>query len=75
MTSPTARQWRPQYNRAIKAAPEPTTKAGEVLDIEEQYLYPFLKSTDIFRGRQSPSRPTTCKLILVHKGLIDNWNL
>ncbi|WP_165164391.1 SAM-dependent DNA methyltransferase [Corynebacterium qintianiae] len=35
----------------LKAAPEPTTKAGEVLDIEEQYLYPFLKSTDIFRGR------------------------
>lgn len=35
----------------LKATPEPTTKKGEVLDLEEDYVFPFLKSTDIFRGR------------------------
>ncbi|WP_309306038.1 hypothetical protein [Schaalia dentiphila] len=33
------------------AMPEPTTKTGQKLDVEPQYLFPFLKSTDVFRGR------------------------
>ena len=33
------------------AAPEPTTKSGERLDLESEYVFLFLKSTDIFRGR------------------------
>lgn len=32
MTSPTARQWRPQYNRAIKAATEKVA-LPEVVDM------------------------------------------
>ncbi|WP_447644185.1 hypothetical protein [Nocardioides zeae] len=35
----------------LVAAPQPTTKAGIPLDLEPEYLLPFLKSTDIFRGR------------------------
>lgn len=35
----------------LVAAPEPTTKAGQPLDVEPGYVFPFLKSTDIFRGR------------------------
>lgn len=35
----------------LKATPEPTTKEGEVLSLETEYVYPLLKSTDIFRGR------------------------
>ncbi|MGW4365357.1 class I SAM-dependent methyltransferase [Nocardia takedensis] len=40
----------------LTAAPEPTTRAGTVLDLEADYLYPFLKSTDVFRGRQDALR-------------------
>lgn len=35
----------------LVATPEPTTKGGQKLDLEPQYVFPFLKSTDIFRGR------------------------
>lgn len=35
----------------LVATPEPTTKSGEVLDLEREYVFPFLKSTDVFRGR------------------------
>lgn len=35
----------------LVASPKPTTKAGQELDLEAQYVMPFLKSTDIFRGR------------------------
>lgn len=35
----------------LVATPAPTTKSGEVLQIEEDYVYPFLKSTDVFRAR------------------------
>lgn len=35
----------------LVAGPEPTTKAGVSLDLEPEYVFPFLKSTDIFRGR------------------------
>ncbi len=33
------------------ASPAPTTKTGQILDLEADYVYPFLKSTDIYRGR------------------------
>lgn len=33
------------------AKPQPTTKTGITLDLEPKYVFPFLKSTDIFRGR------------------------
>lgn len=36
----------------LRATPNPTTKDGQILDLETDYVYPFLKSTDIFRGRQ-----------------------
>lgn len=36
----------------LRATPQPTTKDGRALDLEADYVYPFLKSTDIFRGRQ-----------------------
>lgn len=35
----------------LVARPQPTTKAGIALDLESEYVFPFLKSTDIFRGR------------------------
>ncbi|MDM2175293.1 Type I restriction-modification system methyltransferase subunit [Mycobacteroides abscessus subsp. abscessus] len=35
----------------LLAKPAPTTRDGAVLDVESDYLYPFLKSTDVFRGR------------------------
>ncbi len=35
----------------LVAGPQPTTKAGVSLDLEPEYVFPFLKSTDIFRGR------------------------
>lgn len=35
----------------LLATPQPTTKTGKTLHLEPQYVYPFLKSTDIFRGR------------------------
>lgn len=35
----------------LKATPAPETKSGKKLDLEPNYLFPFLKSTDIFRGR------------------------
>lgn len=35
----------------LVASPQPTTKAGVELDLEPEYVFPFLKSTDIFRGR------------------------
>ena len=35
----------------LVAAPGPTTKFGEQLNIEPEYVFPLLKSTDIFRGR------------------------
>lgn len=35
----------------LVASPEPTTKTGTRLDLEPEYVFPFLKSTDIFRGR------------------------
>lgn len=36
----------------LLAAPTPTTRDGVSLDLEPDYLYPYLKSTDVFRGRQ-----------------------
>ena len=33
------------------ACPQPTTRSGVTLDLEPEYIFPFLKSTDIFRGR------------------------
>ena len=35
----------------LTASPEPTTRDGVRVDIEDDYLLPFLKSTDLFRGR------------------------
>lgn len=35
----------------LKATPEPKTKAGEAVQIEEGYIFPLLKCTDIFRDR------------------------
>jgi hypothetical protein len=35
----------------LVATPTPATKDGTVLDIEPEYVYPFIKSTDVFRGR------------------------
>ena len=35
----------------LVAGPQLTTRAGVALDLEDEYLFPFLKSTDIFRGR------------------------
>lgn len=37
----------------LVAAPAPTTRTGQVLDVESEYLFPFLKSTDVFRGRHA----------------------
>lgn len=37
----------------LLAAPEPTTRDGTVLDLEPEFLFPLLKSTDVFRGRHS----------------------
>jgi len=37
----------------LKAEPEPVSKDGRLVDVEEDYLFPFLKSTDIFRDRQN----------------------
>lgn len=34
----------------------PFTKAGEPVDIEDDYLYPLLKCTDVFRGRLALSK-------------------
>jgi len=35
----------------LVAGPRPTTKSGVSLDLEPEYMFPFLKSTDVFRGR------------------------
>lgn len=35
----------------LVAAPCPTTKRGEALNLEPEWVYPFLKSTDVFRDR------------------------
>lgn len=35
----------------LDAKPEPTTKNGETLNIENGYIYPLVKSTALFRGR------------------------
>jgi hypothetical protein len=35
----------------LVAGSQPTTKAGVALNLEPDYVFPFLKSTDIFRGR------------------------
>lgn len=35
----------------LKATPAPVTKSGVAVDIEQQYLFPLLKGTDIFRSR------------------------
>lgn len=35
----------------LAAAPGPTTKLGQSLNLEPEYVFPFLKSTDVFRGR------------------------
>ncbi len=35
----------------LVASPQPTTKKGVQLDLEPEYVFPFLKSTDVFRGR------------------------
>lgn len=35
----------------LLASPQPTTKTGIVLDLESDYVFPLLKSTDVFCGR------------------------
>lgn len=35
----------------LVAAPAPSTRSGKVLDLEPEYVFPFLKSTDVFRDR------------------------
>jgi hypothetical protein len=35
----------------LTADPEPITKFGNRVELEEEFLYPLLKSTDIYRGR------------------------
>lgn len=35
----------------LDAKPEPTTRGGENLEIEDGYIYPLVKSTALFRGR------------------------
>lgn len=37
----------------LTATPAPLTRDGVALDVESQYLFPFLKSTDVFRGRHA----------------------
>lgn len=36
----------------LKATPTPETRAGEPVDVEDEYLFPLLKGTDVFRGRE-----------------------
>ncbi|MDR1077584.1 MAG: hypothetical protein LBL55_02760, partial [Propionibacteriaceae bacterium] len=35
----------------LVATPEPATQTGRRLDLEPEYVYPFLKSTDVFRAK------------------------
>jgi len=35
----------------LVATPDPTTRAGERIDLEPDYVLPLVKSTDVFRGR------------------------
>lgn len=35
----------------LAATPGPTTRAGEALELEPDYVLPLVKSTDLFRGR------------------------
>jgi hypothetical protein len=35
----------------LVATPEPATREGQRLDLEPEYVYPFLKSTDVFRAK------------------------
>jgi hypothetical protein len=35
----------------LRATPRPTTKAGQLLDLEPEWVFPFLKNTDVFRNR------------------------
>ncbi|GAB2614342.1 restriction endonuclease NspV [Paractinoplanes abujensis] len=35
----------------LTATPAPATRNGVVLDLEPEFVHPFLKSTDVFRGR------------------------
>lgn len=37
----------------LTANPAPMTRDGRALDVEGEYLFPFLKSTDVFRGRHT----------------------
>ena len=37
----------------LEATPHPVTKSGERLDLEAEYVFPFLKCTDIRRGRHT----------------------
>lgn len=48
----------------LVANPQPTTRAGQALDVEPGYVFPFLKSTDIFRGRHE----TLSKWVIVPQG-------
>jgi methylase of polypeptide subunit release factors len=35
----------------LVAVPTPSTKAGDPVDVESEYLFPLIKCTDVFRGR------------------------
>lgn len=45
----------------LVASPSPKTKSGEELTLEPEYVFPLLKSTDIFRGRHRD----LCKWVIV----------
>jgi hypothetical protein len=36
----------------LRATPGPAARTGEALDLEAEFVHPFLKSTDVFRGRE-----------------------
>lgn len=37
----------------LQATPAPVTRNGETVEVEDEYLFPFLKGTDVFRGRHT----------------------
>lgn len=46
----------------------PRTKSGEAVDVEDEFLYPLLKSTDLFRGRTTATR----WMVVPQRGLADD---
>jgi hypothetical protein len=42
-----------QVMELVSSSGGPRSKSGEPVDVEDEFLYPLLKSTDLFRGRTS----------------------